>query len=158
MSHRISHCTLRYWFIPLKKMRVPRNGNSCFTMMSLHINNHFAKRRGIATNVLFAVRTLYVRNKVKWLLGGINGGETKAVTLSSATVRSKKRSPTRIYQSYTAYSAMADQVAFQENGLTYKDSSSRRILIVSGRDAATARSTSIEMFLAFDPPTKVATT
>ena len=44
------------------------------------------------------------------------------------------------------------------NGQTYVDSSNRQILRVSGRYAATARSKSIAMFLAFDPPTNVATT
>ena len=33
---------------------VPRNGTPYFTMMSLHTNNHFAKRRGIAKKVFFA--------------------------------------------------------------------------------------------------------
>ena len=51
-----------------------------------------------------------------------------------------------------------DQVAFQEYGATYVDSSSNRIQTMSGRFAATARSTSIAMFSAFDPLTKAATT
>ena len=32
--------------------RIPRNDTSCFTMMSLHINNHFAKKRGIGKDFL----------------------------------------------------------------------------------------------------------
>ena len=35
--------------------RVPRNGEPYFTMMSLHIKNHYATRRGIAKNVLETV-------------------------------------------------------------------------------------------------------
>ena len=38
--------------------RIPRNGKSYFTMMSLHINNHFAKKRDIGKNLLLAVRTV----------------------------------------------------------------------------------------------------
>ena len=37
--------------------RTPRNGKPHFTMMSLHINNSHAKKRGIAKNVPVAVRT-----------------------------------------------------------------------------------------------------
>ena len=59
---------------------------------------------------------------------------------NSATARSRKRSPTRTCQSHTALHHCGDQVAFQENGPTYVASSSRRILTVSGRYAATARS------------------
>ena len=78
--------------------------------------------------------------------------------INSAAARSRVRSPTRTYQSHTAVHHCGDQVAFQENGPTYVDPSSRRIQTVSGRYAATPRSKSIAMFLAFDRPTKVATT
>ena len=37
--------------------RIPGNGKSYFTMMSLHIPNQCAKKRGIAKNLLLAVRT-----------------------------------------------------------------------------------------------------
>ena len=44
--------------------RVLRNSTPFFTMMSLRINNHYAKRRGIAKNVLFAVRTVLCQEQV----------------------------------------------------------------------------------------------
>ena len=97
-------------------------------------------------SVLFCVRI-----KLIWLLRG----EGKTVMINSAAARSRVRSPTRTYQSHTAVHHCGDQVAFQENGPTYVDPSSRRIQTVSGRYAATPRSKSIATFLAFDRPTKV---
>ena len=44
--------------------RIPRNGKSYFTMMSLHINNQYAKKRGIAENLLLAVRTVMHQERV----------------------------------------------------------------------------------------------
>ena len=44
--------------------RTPRNGKSYFTMMSLRINNtHAPKKRGIAKNLLFAVRTVTTQQR-----------------------------------------------------------------------------------------------
>ena len=77
---------------------------------------------------------------------------------NSATARSRKRSPTRTYQSHTALRRRGVQETFQENGPTNVGSSSRRIQAVSGRYVATAHSKSIAMFSAFDPTSKNATT
>ena len=49
-------------------------------------------------------------------------------------------------------------MVFQEHGLTHVDPSNRRVMIACGRYAATALSKSIAMLLAFDTPTRVATT
>ena len=38
--------------------RIPRNANSDFTLMSLHINNKYSKKRGIVKNLSLAVRTV----------------------------------------------------------------------------------------------------
>ena len=38
--------------------RIPRNGKSYFTMMSLHINNQFAKKRGVGKNLLLIASCL----------------------------------------------------------------------------------------------------
>ena len=42
-------------------------------MMSFHPNNNFAKKRGIANNVLFAVRTAMQQEKVDMVAGDFNG-------------------------------------------------------------------------------------
>ena len=49
--------------------RIPRNGKSYFAMMSLHINNQYAKKRGIGKNLLLAVRTVMFQ-KTGWHGGG----------------------------------------------------------------------------------------
>ena len=53
--------------------RVPRNGKPYFTMMSLHINDHHAEKRGFAKNVLFAVRTVTCHEQVDMVAGDFYG-------------------------------------------------------------------------------------
>ena len=53
--------------------RIPRNGKSYFTMMSLHIHNHYAKKRGIGENLLLAVRTVMRQEQVDMVGGDFNG-------------------------------------------------------------------------------------
>ena len=53
--------------------RLPRNGKSFFTMMSLHINNQFAKKRGIGKKLLLTVRTDMPEDHVDLLAGDFNG-------------------------------------------------------------------------------------
>ena len=49
--------------------RIPRNGKSYFTMMSLHINDQLAKKRGIAKNLTLAVRTVMHQEQVDMVAG-----------------------------------------------------------------------------------------
>ena len=42
-------------------------------MMSLHINNHFAKKRGIGQNLLLAVRTMMLQEQIDVVAGDFNG-------------------------------------------------------------------------------------
>ena len=54
--------------------RIPRNSKSHFTMMSFHIiNNQYAKKRGIAENLLLAVRTAMQQEQVDMVAGDVNG-------------------------------------------------------------------------------------
>ena len=53
--------------------RIPRNGNSDFTMMSLHINNKYAKKRGIVQNLLLAMRTVMHQEQDDMVAGDFNG-------------------------------------------------------------------------------------
>ena len=53
--------------------RVLRNGEPNFTMMSLHITYHCAKRRGIAKNVLCAVHTVICQEQIDMVAGDFNG-------------------------------------------------------------------------------------
>ena len=53
--------------------RVPRDSKPYFTMMSLHINNHYAKKRGIAKHLLLAVHTVMHQEQVDMVAGDFNG-------------------------------------------------------------------------------------
>ena len=46
-------------------------------MMSLHSNNNYAKKRGIANNVLFAVRTAMQQEQVDMVAGDFNGAASR---------------------------------------------------------------------------------
>ena len=49
--------------------RIPRNGKSYFNVMSLHINDHLAKKRGIGKNLLLTVRTVMLQEQVDMVAG-----------------------------------------------------------------------------------------
>ena len=53
--------------------RIPRNGKPFFTMMSLYINITCAKNRGIAKNLLLAVRIFLRQQQVDSVAGDFNG-------------------------------------------------------------------------------------
>ena len=53
--------------------RIPRNGKSHFTVMSLHINNKYAKKREFAKHLLLAVRTVMHQEQVDMVAGDFNG-------------------------------------------------------------------------------------
>ena len=53
--------------------RIPRNGQSYFTMMSFHINNTYAKKRGIAKNLLLAIRAVLHQQQVDLVAGDCYG-------------------------------------------------------------------------------------
>ena len=57
--------------------RIPRNGKSHFTMMSLRINNTFAKKRRIAQNLPLAVRTVMLQQLVDLVAGDFNGAASR---------------------------------------------------------------------------------
>ena len=63
----------------LQAVTSPRNGKSHFTMMSLHINNTHAKKRGIAKNLLLAVRTVMHQEQVDMVAGDFNGAAATSI-------------------------------------------------------------------------------
>ena len=53
--------------------RLPRNGKSFFTTVSLHINNQFAKKRGIGKKLLLTIRAVMLEEHVDLVVGDFNG-------------------------------------------------------------------------------------
>ena len=53
--------------------RRPRNSKSFFTTMSLHINNQFAKKRGIEKKLLLTIRAVMLEEHVDFVAGDFNG-------------------------------------------------------------------------------------
>ena len=53
--------------------RTPRGGKPHFTMMSLHFNNLYAKKHGVAKTILFAIRATMQEQDVDMVAGDFNG-------------------------------------------------------------------------------------
>ena len=85
--------------------------------MPLHIHNHHAKRRAVAENVLFAVRTGICQEQLDMVAvtSTVLRGERKMVMTNSAIARSKKPMPTRTYQSHTAPRRFTEDVHSTRN-------------------------------------------
>ena len=110
-------------------------------MMSLHINTHYAKKRGIAKNVLFAVRTVMCQEQVDMVAGDFNGAtwrkksgdnQQRHSTIEEAFANTNQPIP------HGSSPLWGVQETFQRNGPTYVVSSSHRIQTMSGRYAVTA--------------------
>ena len=53
--------------------RQPHNGQKTFTVMSLHINNNYAKKRGIGKKLLLTIRAVIQDEHVNLVAGDFNG-------------------------------------------------------------------------------------
>ena len=53
--------------------RAASSGQTAFTVLSLHINNVFAKKRGIAKKIIQAVRALVISQNIDLVAGDFNG-------------------------------------------------------------------------------------
>ena len=53
--------------------RAPRGGKSFFTVVSLHINNNFANKRGIGKKLLLTIRAVMREEHVDLVAGDFNG-------------------------------------------------------------------------------------
>ena len=53
--------------------RAAASGQTVFTVLSLHINNVYAEKRGIAKNIIQAVRALMISQDIDLVAGAFNG-------------------------------------------------------------------------------------
>ena len=53
--------------------RAASSGQTAFTVLSLHIDNVFAKKRGIAKKIIQAVRALMISQNIDLVAGDFNG-------------------------------------------------------------------------------------
>ena len=53
--------------------RQPPNGQKTLTVMSLHINDNYAKKRGIGKKLLITIRAVMLDGKVDLVAGDFNG-------------------------------------------------------------------------------------
>ena len=134
--------------------RTPRIGKPHFTMMSLHIDNSHAKKRGIAKNVLDAVRT--AMQQVDMVAGDFNGaawrrkrgeGQQCVSTIEEAFADTKlpvPDGPTPLWGPSGVPDEWSDECGRFRNRMT--------------KYACMVLSRSIARFLASSPPTRAAIT
>ena len=60
--------------------RQPRGGKSFFTVMSLHINNNYAKKRGIGKKLRLTIRAVMLEEHVDLVAGDFNGAAWRRQT------------------------------------------------------------------------------
>ena len=115
--------------------RLPRNGKSFFTVMSLHINNHYAKKRGIGKKLLLAVRTVMLQQHVDMVAGDFNGAAWRRPSGSDPRPSAllKNYLSTRAYPCHPAPHCYGGQEACQVNGLTCAGSWNHRVLKQNGK-------------------------
>ena len=53
--------------------RQPLNDQKAFTALSLHINNVYAKKRGIGKKFILTIRAVMLSENVDLVAGGLNG-------------------------------------------------------------------------------------
>ena len=90
----------------------PCSGQSSFTVMSLHINNQCAKKRGIGINLLLTSRAVMLKSMWTWLQVTSTATLGAANAATDVLVLSKKLSPTQIYRCHVApHSAVSGEWA-----------------------------------------------
>ena len=65
--------------------RQPRSGRKSFTVMSLHINNNYAKKRGIEKKLLLTIRAIMLEEHVDLVAGDFYDDRSKLPPRSMAT-------------------------------------------------------------------------
>ena len=89
-------------------------------MISLHVNNQSAKKRGVGKNLLIAVRTGTFQEQVNMVDGNFNGAAWRRQSGNEHrhSALSRKPSPTRAYLFRRAPNLCGDQEMCQASGLT----------------------------------------
>ena len=109
--------------------RQPRGGNSSFTVMSLHINNNYAKTRGIGKKLLLTVRAVMLDEQKDLVAGDVNG----AAWCRRTCVLSKKLLPTQTYLCLPAPHPCGAQGQCRVLSQTFAGFSSPQTLVNAGK-------------------------
>ena len=64
--------------------RQPRSGQKFFTVMSLDINNNYAKKRGIGKKLLFTIRAIMLEEHVDLVAGDFKGAAWRRATSANS--------------------------------------------------------------------------
>ena len=66
--------------------RQPPSGQESFTVMSLHINNTYAKKRGIGKKLILTIRAMMLDEKVDLVAGDFNGAAWRRDNSNSISI------------------------------------------------------------------------
>ena len=110
----------------------PVSGPNYFTVLSLHINNIYAKKKGIAKKLIFTLRAIMISQQVDLVAGDFNG------TAWRCSNRDNISTIDEAFADCTLPTPDLDQ--FQTTGQTFVDSLSHQVLIVIGNCISTVHS------------------
>ena len=136
--------------------RRPTSGQVTFTVLSLHINNIYAKKKGIAKKLILTIRAIMIGQQIDLVAGDFNGTAWRC---------SSRNNISTIDEAFTdcalptppGPAPLWDPDQFRTTGLTSVDFfKPPGIQIDIGRCACTVHSPSHEKLLACDQPIKVA--
>ena len=127
-----------------------------FTVKSLHMNNNYAKKRGIGKKLLLTIRAVMLDEKVDLVAGDFNG----AADATTATILVSLKRPllTALCRCLPAPPRCGVLEQFQARGRTLVDSSNLLILMDNGKFVSTAHSPFPMKLLVSARLTRVATT
>ena len=106
--------------------RQPRNGQKFFTVMSPHINNNYAIKRGIGKKLLLTIRAVMLEEHVELVAGDFNGVRQATSIIEETFADTDLPMP-------PGPTPLWSQVQYQVNGLTYVVLSSPGTLVKNGR-------------------------
>ena len=113
--------------------RKPRGGKSSFTVMSLHINNNYAKKRGIGKKILLAFRAVMLDEHIDLVAGDFNGAAWRRQTNNGNLSIIEEAFSGSDIPMPPGPTPLWAQGQYQVNGLTYADFSSLRTHMKDGK-------------------------
>ena len=130
----------------------PLSGQKTFTVLSLHIINIYAKKRGIGKNLVLSVRAVMLGEQVDLVAGDLNGAAWRCDNRNN--ISTLLTAPCRCLP---APHRCEDLEEFQVNGRTLAHSSTLLILIDYGKFVSMAHSPFSMKLLVSARLTRVAT-
>ena len=137
--------------------RSPVSGQKYFTVLSLHISNIYAKKKGIAKKLILTLRAIMISQEVDLVAGDFNGAawRCRAKTTSVLLTKHLRIVPCLRHRAPHLCGVLDP---FRTIGQTSADFSNHRVLTAFGKCISMVHSPFQGKRLVYAPPIKVAIT